>query len=69
MTADAPLTSVDFKNDGATLAVGTTRGKYVYGQYWQLHVHRVSVEIVKRHSSDLFLSLGVPKEPKVDLTW
>jgi len=26
MTADAPLTTVDFLHDGVTLAVGTTRG-------------------------------------------
>ena len=26
MTAEAPLTSVDFMSDGATLAVGSTRG-------------------------------------------
>lgn len=31
MTAEAPLTSVDFMSDGATLAVGSTRGKiYIY---------------------------------------
>ena len=26
MTADSPLTSVDFMSDGGTLAVGSTRG-------------------------------------------
>ena len=26
MTAESPLTSVDFMSDGATLAVGSTRG-------------------------------------------
>ncbi|KAK2571437.1 Protein NEDD1 [Acropora cervicornis] len=31
MTAESPLTSVDFMSDGATLAVGSTRGKiYIY---------------------------------------
>ena len=31
MTAESPLTSIDLMNDGATLAVGSTRGKiYIY---------------------------------------
>lgn len=30
MTAEAPLTSVDFMSDGATLAVGSTRGELLW---------------------------------------
>ena len=31
MTAESPLTSIDLMNDGATLAVGSTRGKiYIF---------------------------------------
>lgn len=30
MTAEAPLTSVDFMSDGATLAAGSTRGELLW---------------------------------------
>ena len=33
MTAESPLTSVDFMSDGATLAVGSTRGQW--STFWR----------------------------------
>ena len=37
MTAESPLTSVDFMSDGGTLAVGSTRGLLIKNDHLDVH--------------------------------
>lgn len=50
MTCDNPLTSIDVMADGATVAVGSTRGKiYIY----DLRHGNVPVKVINAHKSSV----------------
>lgn len=50
MTADSPLTSIDTKQDGFTVAVGSTRGK-IY--HYDLRMSSVPVRTLDAHKSSV----------------
>lgn len=71
MTAESPLTSVDFMSDGATLAVGSTRGKiYIYDlrsgstPVNTTVAHKTSVQSLSFHSATKVNSLTNSKSTK-----
>lgn len=72
MTAESPLTSVDFMSDGATLAVGSTRGKiYIYDlrsgstPVSTTVAHKTSVQSLTFQSSNKVNSVASSKDSKI----
>lgn len=62
MTTDSPLTSIDTKKDGCTIAVGSTRGK-IY--HYDLRMSSSPVKTIDAHKSSV-QCLGFQMDNKVD---